>query len=316
MPNAAHYAATKAYVQTLAEALHVELRSRGVDVLAAAPGPTDSGFADRADMRMGRTLSTRAVAQGTLAALGRRPTALPGLLSRVLRDSLAPLPQRARVRIMGSVMAGMTRHQRTDTAMKETGRLSSWCTVCPRLPLWDRLRSHIPADPPRRSCRASAVCDPRASRRRLRRLADRRDRMDRAARGPGRPRLGRRPHLPDRDRPAPTCWARGPPTPPIYCIPTTCGTTWPAPGRPPTRAKRSGPATSPAPCTRSRPGSSRGSRPRRRAHPRRHGRRDDGPLRARSLPRRPRAYEGPVHGRPATRAGAERDCPRSESELE
>lgn len=70
MPNAAHYAATKAYVQTLAEALHVELRPRGVDVLAAAPGPTDSGFAARADMRMGRALSPRAVAHGTLAALG------------------------------------------------------------------------------------------------------------------------------------------------------------------------------------------------------------------------------------------------------
>ena len=119
MPNAAHYAATKAYVQTLAEALHVELGPRGVDVLAAAPGPTHSGFAERADMRMGRALSAGAVAQGTLAALGRRPTAVPGLLSRILKDSLAPLPRRTRVRIMGSVMADMTGHQRTDTATKE-----------------------------------------------------------------------------------------------------------------------------------------------------------------------------------------------------
>lgn len=115
LPNAAHYAATKAYVQTLAEALYVELRPHGVDVLAAAPGPTRSGFADRAEMTMGRALSSAAVARGTLDALGRRPTALPGLLSRVLKDSLAPLPRRARVRIMGSVMAGMTDHQRTWT---------------------------------------------------------------------------------------------------------------------------------------------------------------------------------------------------------
>jgi len=121
MPNAAHYAATKAYVQTLAEALHVELRPRGVDVLAAAPGPTDSGFAERADLRMGRALSARVVAHGTLAALGRRPTALPGLLSRVIKDSLALLPRRTRVRIMGSVMAGMTGHQHTAVEMKETG---------------------------------------------------------------------------------------------------------------------------------------------------------------------------------------------------
>jgi uncharacterized protein len=115
MPNAAHYAATKAYVQALAEALHVELRPHGVDVLAAAPGPTRSGFADRADMTMGRALSPTTVAGGILDALGRRPTALPGVLSRVLKDSLAPLPRRVRVRVMGSVMAGMTGHQRTGT---------------------------------------------------------------------------------------------------------------------------------------------------------------------------------------------------------
>ena len=37
-PNAANYAGTKAYVQTLAEGLHVELAPRGVDVLVSAPG--------------------------------------------------------------------------------------------------------------------------------------------------------------------------------------------------------------------------------------------------------------------------------------
>jgi short-subunit dehydrogenase len=111
-PHAAHYAATKAYVQALAEGLHVELRPHGVDVLATAPGPVNSGFADAAGMRMGRVLSPRAVAQRSLDALGRRPTAFPAPLSRVLKDSLAPLPRRARVRIMGSVMAGMTAHRR------------------------------------------------------------------------------------------------------------------------------------------------------------------------------------------------------------
>lgn len=110
-PYAAHYAATKAYVQTLAEALYVELAPHGVDVLAAAPGPVHSGFAEAAGMRMGRALTPEQVARGTLDTLGRRPTALPGLLSRVLKDGLAPLPRRARVRIMGTVMAGMIRHR-------------------------------------------------------------------------------------------------------------------------------------------------------------------------------------------------------------
>lgn len=112
MPNAAHYAATKAYVQTLAEALHVELAPLGVDVLAAAPGPTNSGFAARADMKMGAALSPGDVAQPILDALGRTSTVLPGFLSKLLIYSLAPLPRPIRIRIMGQVMHGMTKHQR------------------------------------------------------------------------------------------------------------------------------------------------------------------------------------------------------------
>lgn len=109
-PNAAHYAATKAYVHTFAEALHAELSPQGVDVLASAPGPTSSGFAARADMKMGVTLTPAEVAGPTLDALGQRATVLPGRLSKLLRYSLLPLPRWARVRIMGRIMGGMAHH--------------------------------------------------------------------------------------------------------------------------------------------------------------------------------------------------------------
>ncbi|MBA3948231.1 MAG: SDR family NAD(P)-dependent oxidoreductase [Herpetosiphonaceae bacterium] len=108
MPHAAHYAATKAYVQALAEALYVELGPLGVDVLASAPGPTNSGFAARAGMRMGMALEPVDVAQPTLDALGRRSTVLPGFLSKLLTYSVLFLPRLARVRIMGRVMRSMT----------------------------------------------------------------------------------------------------------------------------------------------------------------------------------------------------------------
>jgi short-subunit dehydrogenase len=107
-PHAAHYAATKAYVQTLAEGLHVELAPLGVDVLASAPGPVHTGFAARASMRMGQAMQPDDVARATLAALGRRTTVLPGALTKVLGGSLALLPRAVRARIMGRVMAGMT----------------------------------------------------------------------------------------------------------------------------------------------------------------------------------------------------------------
>jgi short-subunit dehydrogenase len=109
VPRAAHYAATKAWVQSLAEGIAPELRARGVDLVAAAPGPVRSGFAAPARMTMGATDTPATVARGTLAALGRRTTVRPGLLSKLLEAALAFLPRRGRVRMMGLVMAGMTR---------------------------------------------------------------------------------------------------------------------------------------------------------------------------------------------------------------
>ncbi len=108
-PRAAHYAATKAYVQSLAEALHVELALRGVDVLASAPGPVATGFATRARMTMGQADRPETVARATLAALGRKMTVTPGPRSKLLTWSLMTAPRRLRVRIMGAIMGGMTK---------------------------------------------------------------------------------------------------------------------------------------------------------------------------------------------------------------
>jgi short-subunit dehydrogenase len=109
-PRAAHYAATKAYVQTLAEALHVELSAKGVDVLSSAPGPVNSGFASRARMKMGTAERPETVARATLAALGKKMTVTPGALSKLLTWSLMTAPRGLRVRIMGQIMGGMTNH--------------------------------------------------------------------------------------------------------------------------------------------------------------------------------------------------------------
>ena len=111
-PNIAHYSATKAYVQSLAEALHVELAPLGVDVLASAPGPVHSGFASRAGMRMGMiALKPEDVARPTLNALGRQATVQPGLWSKLIPFSGNFLPRWARVKVMGLVLKQMTKHQ-------------------------------------------------------------------------------------------------------------------------------------------------------------------------------------------------------------
>ena len=119
VPRAAHYAATKAYVQSLAEGLRLELGPRGVDVIASAPGPVRSGFAERADMVMGGAVTPEVVARGTLAALGGTGTVRPGLLSKFLEVSLSTLPRVLRTRAVGLVMKGMTKHQHALPATRK-----------------------------------------------------------------------------------------------------------------------------------------------------------------------------------------------------
>ena len=112
LPLAANYAATKAYIQCLGEGLARELGSVGVDVLTAAPGPTASGFAVRAGMRMSGADTPDQIATPILDALGRRATVLPSARSKFLRWAVLTMPRRSgRVWIMGNVMKGMTKHR-------------------------------------------------------------------------------------------------------------------------------------------------------------------------------------------------------------
>jgi len=122
VPRAANYAATKAFIQAFAEGLRAELKPLGVDVVASAPGPVHSGFAARASMTMSMAVSSRTVARQTLKALGRTGTVRPGWLSKGLELALMFLPRWGRVRMMGVVMAGMTKGH--DSASPSLGEVA------------------------------------------------------------------------------------------------------------------------------------------------------------------------------------------------
>jgi short-subunit dehydrogenase len=102
-PIVASYAATKAYNLVLAEGLWDELREAGVDVLACCAGPTRTPGWDRSrPQRNMRTMEPRAVVDEALAALGRRPSVVPGRFNRIVAFVLHRLLSRRRVvRIMG-----------------------------------------------------------------------------------------------------------------------------------------------------------------------------------------------------------------------
>lgn len=114
-PGSAHYAATKAYVQSLAEGLHVELKPSGVHVLALAPGPVHSGFAERAGLRMATALKPEQIVTETLNALAAgRMTVEPGALTKLLSLALSTAPRSLRVRIMQRVMSDMAAQHRAQ----------------------------------------------------------------------------------------------------------------------------------------------------------------------------------------------------------
>ncbi len=86
-PRFAVYAATKAYVLSLTDALHAEARGTGVHVTCLCPGPVATGFGARAGMDAGffaGHLSAEVVARAGLDGLARnRRRVVPGLLNRV-----------------------------------------------------------------------------------------------------------------------------------------------------------------------------------------------------------------------------------------
>lgn len=109
VPRSANYAASKAYIHSLGEALQEEWRDNGVDLLIVAPGPVATGFAKRSKMQMGQTATPDVVAIESLEALGKKHIVHPGWLAKLMMFGLSTAPRFIRVKIMGSIMSGMTK---------------------------------------------------------------------------------------------------------------------------------------------------------------------------------------------------------------
>lgn len=106
--KSANYAATKAYVQSLAEALHIECKPLGIDILASAPAGVNTGFAARASMQIDGA-DPKVVAKNTVDALGKKSTVCPHFMSKFLTTALATVPRFMRIKIMAAVMNGMAK---------------------------------------------------------------------------------------------------------------------------------------------------------------------------------------------------------------
>ncbi len=96
---AATYGATKAFDLMLGEALHVENRTTGVDVLVLSPGPVETEFQTVAGEVPHPGMTPEAVVDTAFAALGRKPSVIAGRANalRAWAIRLAPRAQVARL---------------------------------------------------------------------------------------------------------------------------------------------------------------------------------------------------------------------------
>jgi short-subunit dehydrogenase len=106
-PYVATYAATKAFAALLAESLAVELAGDGIDVTTCIAGPTRTPTWSSNYSLGPWPMSAAAVAEETLAALGRHARVVPGARNRLTRFFVHRLP---RAWIMRQVARQMRKH--------------------------------------------------------------------------------------------------------------------------------------------------------------------------------------------------------------
>jgi uncharacterized protein len=100
-PRMAVYYATKAYVISFSEALANELAGKGVTVTCLCPGPTATGFADRAGndksrlFKQVRPMDAKTVAlKGYRGLMAGKTLVIPGLRNWLLAESLRVSPRK------------------------------------------------------------------------------------------------------------------------------------------------------------------------------------------------------------------------------
>lgn len=99
-PLMAVYYASKSYVLSLSEALHNELRGSGVTVTCLCPGPTPTGFQERAGNQKSGLLKLALTTPASVARTGYRgmrqgrTVVVPGLLNKLLMQGVRVLPRK------------------------------------------------------------------------------------------------------------------------------------------------------------------------------------------------------------------------------
>lgn len=118
VPLVANYAASKAYILALGEAMHVELRPHGVDVLVVSPGLTDTPMPAQMPVNFRKMPLTQhspaKVARVGLNALGRKATVVPGLINKIFAFENRFMPRLWPTRLFGALTRNALHKDRRD----------------------------------------------------------------------------------------------------------------------------------------------------------------------------------------------------------
>lgn len=108
VPLVANYAASKAYVLSLGEALNVEMKPFGVDVLVLSPGLTNTDMPSQMPVDFAKVPITKSephqVVRVALASLGRKATVVPGLINKLYAWENRLIPRSWPVKLFGFLM--------------------------------------------------------------------------------------------------------------------------------------------------------------------------------------------------------------------
>ena len=108
-PRMAVYFATKAYVLSLTEALHEELKPHGISVSALCPGPTKTEFGAVAGFSGNGTFNRMSASSASVARIGlhglarNKAVVIPGLLNKAGAQGHRVLPRSVLRKITGMV---------------------------------------------------------------------------------------------------------------------------------------------------------------------------------------------------------------------
>ena len=131
VPAMAVYAASKAYLRSLGEALSAELAGTGVSATAFCPGLLHTGFEGSAGLDTRRLWrhrdslfrsATPAARAGWSAMKAGRPVCLPGRVARLSVAVSRLLPRRAWLRLMAALMAA---DRTRESGLQETASQES-----------------------------------------------------------------------------------------------------------------------------------------------------------------------------------------------